>query len=86
MEILVRVISIVIGYAFGLFQTAFFYGKMHGIDIREHGSGNSGTTNALRVLGTKAGLIVFLGDCIKCILAIVIVRLIFGGSHAEMIL
>ncbi|MBP5281217.1 MAG: glycerol-3-phosphate acyltransferase, partial [Lachnospiraceae bacterium] len=82
---MVRVISIVIGYAFGLFQTAFFYGKMHGIDIREHGSGNSGTTNALRVLGTKAGLIVFLGDCIKCILAIVIVRLIFGGSHAEIV-
>lgn len=85
MDILVRVISIVIGYVFGLFQTAFFYGKMHGMDIREHGSGNSGTTNALRVLGTKAGLIVFLGDCLKCILAIVTVRLLFGGSHEEIV-
>lgn len=76
-----RVICIVIGYVFGLFQTAFIYGKMHGIDIREHGSGNAGTTNTLRVLGTKAGLIVLLGDIVKCILAIVICGAIFDASH-----
>lgn len=80
-----RVICVVIGYVFGLFQTAYFYGKAHGIDIRQHGSGNSGTTNALRVLGTKAGLIVFAGDCIKCIAAVWLVRLIFGASHPETI-
>lgn len=80
-----RVICLVMGYVFGLFQTAYFYGKAHGIDIRQHGSGNSGTTNALRVLGTKAGLIVFAGDCIKCILAVVVTRLIFGGSQGDII-
>lgn len=80
-----RVICVVIGYVFGLFQTAYFYGKAHGIDIRQHGSGNSGTTNALRVLGTKAGLIVFAGDCLKCIAAVWLVRLIFGASHPETI-
>ena len=80
-----RIICLIIGYVFGLFQTAYFYGKAHGIDIRQHGSGNSGTTNALRVLGTKAGLIVFAGDCIKCILAVVVARLVFGGSHGDMI-
>lgn len=80
-----RIICLLIGYVFGLFQTAFFYGKAHGIDIRQHGSGNSGTTNALRVLGTKAGLIVFAGDCLKCIIAVVIVRLIYGGSNPEMV-
>lgn len=78
-----RIVCIVIGYVFGLFQTAFIYGKMHGIDIRQHGSGNAGTTNTLRVLGTKAGLIVFAGDVIKCILAVVICGLIFGKSHPE---
>ncbi len=77
-----RIICLVIGYALGLFQTAYFYGKAHGIDIRQHGSGNSGTTNTLRVLGTKAGLIVFAGDCIKCILAVCITRLLFGGNDA----
>ncbi len=78
-----RIICIIIGYVFGLFQTAFIYGKMHGIDIREHGSGNAGTTNALRVLGTKAGLIVFAGDVIKCILAMVVCSAIFASSHPE---
>ncbi len=78
-----RIICLVIGYAFGLFQTAFIYGKLNGIDIREHGSGNAGTTNALRVLGTKAGLIVFAGDVIKTVLAIVICGLIFKNSHPE---
>ncbi|MCM1126518.1 MAG: glycerol-3-phosphate 1-O-acyltransferase PlsY [Lachnospiraceae bacterium] len=78
-----RVICIVIGYAFGLFQTAFIYGKLHGIDIREHGSGNAGTTNTLRVLGTKAGLIVLAGDIIKCILAIVLCSVLFDKTHPD---
>lgn len=83
--ILERILCLVIGYVFGLFQTAYFYGKAHGIDIRQHGSGNSGTTNALRVLGTKAGLIVFAGDCLKCVIAVVVTRLIFGGNYPDAI-
>lgn len=70
-----------IGYVFGLFQTAYLYGKLHGIDIRNYGSGNAGTTNTLRTLGTKAGLIVLLGDIMKCILAIVLTNLLFQNSH-----
>ncbi|MBO5292925.1 MAG: glycerol-3-phosphate 1-O-acyltransferase PlsY [Lachnospiraceae bacterium] len=80
-----RIICLAIGYILGNFQTAYFYGKAHGIDIRKHGSGNAGTTNALRVLGTKAGLIVLAGDIIKCVLAIVFSRLLFAGSHPDMI-
>ncbi len=72
MNILFRLGCIAVGYIFGLFQTAFFYGKLKGIDIRKQGSGNAGTTNALRVLGTKAGLIVFVGDVLKCIIAVFI--------------
>lgn len=82
---MIRLLCVVIGYVFGLFQTAYFYGKSKGIDIREHGSGNSGTTNALRVLGTKAGLIVFAGDCLKCIFAVVLVRILFGKTYQDMI-
>lgn len=82
---MVRVICLLIGYVFGLFQTAYFYGKAHGIDIRQHGSGNSGTTNALRVLGTKAGLIVFAGDCLKCMAAVWLVRILFGGTYHNII-
>ena len=82
---MVRIICILIGYCFGLFQTAYIYGKMNGIDIRTVGSGNAGTTNALRVLGKKAGLIVFLGDVAKTVAAGIVVRLLFGSSYPDSI-
>ena len=74
-----RLICLAIGYVFGLFQTGYIYGRMHNIDIRQHGSGNAGATNTLRVLGKKAGLIVFLGDAFKTIFACAAARLIFKG-------
>lgn len=80
-----RIVCLIIGYICGLFQTAYIYGKAHGIDIRQHGSGNAGTTNTLRVLGTKAGLIVFAGDCLKCVVAVCASRLLYGKAHPEMI-
>jgi glycerol-3-phosphate acyltransferase PlsY len=73
-----RVLSFIIGYLFGGIQSAILYGKMRGIDITKHGSGNPGTTNTARVLGKKAGIIVLLIDIFKAILAIVIARLVFG--------
>lgn len=82
---MVRILCLVIGYCFGLIQTSYIYGRFHGVDIRQHGSGNAGTTNALRTLGVKAGIITLLGDCVKCILAVVVVRLLFGGTHSDMI-
>ena len=45
-----KIVCLVIGYGFGLFQTGYFYGKRNGIDISKYGSGNEGTTNALRTL------------------------------------
>ena len=69
------------GYAFGLLQTSYIYGRMKGIDIREHGSGNAGTTNALRVLGKKAGLIVFIGDLFKAIIISAIVLVVIGHLY-----
>ena len=78
-----RIICLAIGYVLGLFQTGYIYGKMHNIDIRKYGSGNAGTTNALRVLGKKAGLIVFIGDAFKTIFACLIARMLFAG-HADL--
>ena len=78
-----RLIAVAIGYVFGLFQTGYFYGKSQGIDIRNEGSGNAGTTNSLRVLGWKAGLITFLGDLFKAIFAVLLVKLIFKGTYPE---
>lgn len=86
MEILYRILCLVLGYAFGLFQTAYIIGKIHHIDIREYGSGNSGATNALRVLGKRAGLMVYVGDCMKCIIACLIARLVFNQIAYDMTL
>ena len=80
---MIRLLCLVVGYFFGAFQTAYFYGKMHGIDIRTKGSGNAGTTNTLRVLGTKAGMIVLVGDVIKTMLAIAVARLFIIPNFAE---
>ena len=50
-----RFICLLIGYAFGLIQTGYIYGKMKGVDIRKEGSGNAGSTNALRTMGMQSG-------------------------------
>lgn len=82
---MIRVVCLAIGYLFGLFQTSYIYGRMNGIDIREHGSGNAGTTNTLRVLGKKAGVIVLLCDILKTGLAMVLVRILFKNSFGDML-
>lgn len=80
-----RLVCLVIGYVFGLFQTSYLYGRLHGIDIRSYGSGNAGTTNMLRTMGTKAGAITLLGDALKCVAAVAVTRLIFRGSCADIL-
>ena len=76
MSISYRIICVVIGYIFGLFQTGYIYGKLNHIDIRDYGSGNAGTTNAMRVLGKKAGIITYIGDMLKGVLAGTVVKLL----------
>lgn len=80
-----RIICLAIGYVFGLLQTSYIYGKLHHIDIRKEGSGNAGTTNALRTLGWKAGLFTFLGDSFKCIFAVIAVHLIYGKTQPDVL-
>ena len=67
-----RLICLLIGYAFGLFQTGYIIGRLNGIDIRSVGSKNAGTTNTLRSLGAKAGAITLIGDAFKCLIAILV--------------
>lgn len=78
-----RLVCLVIGYICGMFQTSYLYGRMHQIDIREHGSGNAGTTNALRTMGKKAAAITLLCDCLKCIVAVLIARIIYGNVYQD---
>ena len=65
MSLIQRIILLIIGYACGLLQSGYYYGRLKGIDIRKEGSGNVGATNTLRVLGKKAGVIVLIMDFLK---------------------
>ena len=84
MAILARVLCLLIGYGLGSISTSYLYGKAKGIDVREHGSGNAGTTNTLRVMGRKAGAIVLAGDMLKTFLAILLTWLIFHWFFPDM--
>lgn len=75
-----RLICMIIGYCIGCIETAHVIGKLWGVDLRKHGSGNLGTTNALRVLGKKAGAMVFIGDILKSVVAYLICRAIFKDN------
>lgn len=76
-----RIVCLLIGYAFGCIQTAYITGRITArIDIREHGSGNAGTSNVIRVIGRSAGFIVFVTDCLKAIAAYIIAALLFKGG------
>ncbi len=63
-------------YIFGSVPWAFIIGKMNGMDIRQHGSGNVGATNVMRVLGRKWGYLCFLLDFLKGLLPLVVVKLL----------
>jgi glycerol-3-phosphate acyltransferase PlsY len=80
--------GVVLAYLVGSIPSAVWIGKaLYGIDVREHGSGNAGATNVIRVLGYKAGIPVMLVDVFKGWLAVQLVHLfpLPGISLDEMI-
>ena len=76
-----RIICLAIGYICGLLQTGYLVGKMNHVDIRKEGSGNAGSTNALRVMGWKAGAMTFAGDVIKCLAAVLIAWYLYRDTE-----
>jgi len=70
MNILLVALTLLLSYLLGSVATAVWAGKIfHGIDVREHGSGNAGATNVIRVLGWKTGIPVLIIDVLKGCLA-----------------
>jgi acyl phosphate:glycerol-3-phosphate acyltransferase len=58
-------LGVLIAYLAGSIPSAYIAGKLSGVDLRQHGSGNLGATNVVRVLGAKIGGVVFLADLLK---------------------
>lgn len=76
------VIAIVLSYFLGNISPAILIGRAMGIDIRKKGSGNAGTTNALRVLGKKAAAATLAIDILKGVVAVLLGRYIGGQGTA----
>jgi glycerol-3-phosphate acyltransferase PlsY len=68
-------LGLIISYLLGSIPTAYLFGKIsRGLDLRHHGSGNLGATNAFRVLGKRMGIIVLLIDILKGTLAVLLAK------------
>ena len=81
--ILKIILVLIMSYCIGSISSSIIISKiMTGDDIRKHGSGNAGATNALRVLGKKGGILTLLGDILKTVIAILLAKLILSEDRA----
>ena len=78
------ILCAVIGYFMGCFSTGIILGNIAKIDIRKYGSKSTGTTNVIRVMGFKMGLMTFIGDFIKAVIA-VLLGMMIGGRDGGLI-
>ncbi len=84
MVITSTVIALILSYLAGSIPSAVWAGKLfHGIDIREHGSGNAGATNTIRVLGWKTGIPVLIFDLAKGWLAASLPLFLNAAPHGS---
>ena len=75
-----QLLFVPMGYVIGCLQSAYIIGRLRGnIDIRQHGSGNAGMTNVIRVMGFRTGLAVLFTDVAKAVFAVILANFIFHG-------
>ena len=67
-------IFIPIGFLLGSVPFGLIAGKMSGVDVREHGSGNTGMANVMRSVNTPTGILVLLLDMTKCVIPVILAR------------
>lgn len=79
--IALRFICLIVGFVFGSIPTGYLVAKLYGKDIRKMGSGNTGSTNALRTLGKKAGALTCAGDILKAVIPLCIMAHIYGAAE-----
>jgi len=82
---MIEFVAVVIGsYLIGSIPSGLVIGKLKGIDVRDYGSGNIGTTNVLRTLGARYGAIVLIADVFKGVIAVLLARYIIETPTGEM--
>ena len=85
MDTFLLILCGVLGYLLGSINTSVILSKLvYKEDIRQKGSGNAGTTNALRSFGKKAAAVTLLGDFVKGILAVLLAWLIVPDDFCEL--
>jgi glycerol-3-phosphate acyltransferase PlsY len=91
LPLMTLLLAAVIAYLVGAIPTGLVVGRVvRGIDVREHGSGNIGATNVMRVLGRKLGSVVLFLDVLKGLVPVALLPPVFGfrppASGAEMLI
>ncbi|WP_062552285.1 glycerol-3-phosphate 1-O-acyltransferase PlsY [Peptoniphilus phoceensis] len=79
------ILTLIISYFLGTISGSYIIGNIFlNKDIRKYGSGNAGTTNAMRVLGKKAGVLTFLIDFLKGAIVTILIRKLFGYNFVPL--
>src|SRR5438132_11319711 len=77
--------GVIIAYLAGSIPSAYIAGKLRGVDLRQHGSGNLGATNVVRVLGPGIGGVVFLADVLKGFLPVYFLPIYTETLHPRLL-
>ena len=77
-------LGLLISYLAGSIPFAYLAGRVRGVDLRKHGSGNLGASNAVRVLGPRIGALVYLGDTLKGMLPVLLLPARINASNPQL--
>lgn len=77
-------LGVLLSYLVGSVPFAYLAGKARGVDLRQHGSGNLGATNAIRVLGPRIGGLVYLADTLKGLLPVLLLPRVLASPNPDL--
>jgi glycerol-3-phosphate acyltransferase PlsY len=78
-------VGLLVCYLIGAFPTAYLIGRLNSVDIFAVGSGNMGTTNAIRAMGLKWGLLVWAIDIAKGVIAVAVATVFLPNGPAQVV-
>ncbi len=86
MNIFFEILTIILSYFLGAVPFGLIFSRLFsGVDVRTVGSGNIGATNVLRASGKKAAILTLLADCLKGLVPVLAVKLLFHDDVATLL-